>query len=141
MVEGDETLGVPTVDPRQGKKFTRAGRKKSGRKPRQPSGRGRHTKKQLSIQEEVDNPVLFEVPDVAKINPTHEQLHARHEDGYAIFDREAAVDAGDELPTDMLGEDNVQPEGGGAVPMANVETYDEYIAPLVNSHDEPITNF
>jgi len=49
VVQGDETLGVPTVDPSQGKKFTRAGREKSGRKARQPSGRGRHAKKQLSI--------------------------------------------------------------------------------------------
>jgi len=109
LVEGDERLGVPTVDARQGKKFTRAGRKKTGRKPKTPSSRGRHSKKQLSIQEEVDDPVLFEIPDIAKIHPTHEQLHARHEDGYASFDMEAAVDAGDELPTDMLGEEKVLP--------------------------------
>ena len=46
MVEGDERLGVPTtVDPRQRKKFTSAGREKTGRKPKQPSTRGRHSKK------------------------------------------------------------------------------------------------
>ena len=66
-------MKVSTVDPRQAKKFTRAGREKTGRKPKQHQP-------ELSIQE-VDSPVLFEVPDVAQINPTRAQLQARHEDG------------------------------------------------------------
>ena len=136
LVEGDERLGVPTVDARQGKKFTRAGRKKSGRKPKTPSSRGRHSKKQLSIQEEVDHSVMFEIPDNARIHPTRAQLNARREEGYDVDEPELPDE--EELPTDNLGEDFVQPMGFGADEMAEVETYDQYIARLVNAHEEEL---
>ena len=136
FVDGDERLGVPTVDPRQGKKFTRAGRKKSGRKPKTPSSRGRSSQKQLGMQEEVDNQTIFEIPNNARVLPTSAQLNARPEQGYDVDDEDFPDE--EELVTDNLGDESVHPMGQGAQQMAEVETYDEYIARLVNAHDQEV---
>ena len=103
---GDERDGLPTVDPRQGKKFTRAGRKKSGRKTRQTSTRGRRANRQLSLQEEVDTPVLFDIPENARVLPTRAQLKAAAEAGYAGDLPADFPDVDEEvLPTDLVGEE------------------------------------
>ena len=136
---GDEREGVPTVDPRQGKKFTRAGRKKSGRKTKQNPTRGRKPNRQLTLQEEIDTPVLFDIPDNARLLPSRAQLKGVAEAGYAVDPPLDLPDVDeDDLPTDHLGEENVQPMGGGAVPPELVETHDQYIRRMVQGRDEPV---
>ena len=94
-VEGDEKLGVPTVDPRQGKKFTRAGRKKTGRKAK-PS-------RIESPEQEVDEIFLFDIPEKAKILPSRALMQARAEAGYGGENPYLPGDDEEDLPTDLLG--------------------------------------
>jgi len=132
---GDERDGLPTVDPRQGKKFTRAGRKKSGRKTKQTSTRGRRANRQLSLQEEVDTPVLFDIPENARVLPTRAQLTAAAEAGYAGDLPADFPDVDEEvLPTDLVGEEYVEPIGPGAVPAQFVETHDVRITTKLGKH-------
>ena len=138
LVEGDEKLGVPTVDPRQGKKFTRAGRKKTGRKAKPKSTKGRKPSRIESPEEEVDENLLFDIPEKAKILPSRAQMQARAEAGYGGENPDLPGDDEEDLPTDLLGEDEVLPMGSGAYPFLQEETHDDFVKRMVEHIDGPV---
>ena len=138
LVEGDEKLGVPTVDPRQGKKFTRAGRKKTGRKAKPKSTKGRKPSRIESPEEEVDENLLFDIPEKAKILPSRAQMQARAEAGYGGENPDLPGDDEEDLPTDLLGEDEVLPMGSGAYPFLQEETHDDFVKRMMEHIDGPV---
>jgi hypothetical protein len=66
----------------------------------------------LTLQEEIDTPVLFDIPDNARPLPSRAQLKRVAEAGYAVDPPLDLPDVDeDDLPTDHLGEENVSPMG------------------------------
>ena len=91
-----------------------------------------------SPEQEVDEIFLFDIPEKAKIFPSRAQMQARAEAGYGGENPDLPGDNEEDLPTDLLGEDEVLPMGSGAYPFLQEETHDDFVKRMLEHIDGPV---